>query len=47
MIVLIDLVLVLKKTPKYKQRKEHERLEYIEKLKEIAQNLSFYIDEMG
>ncbi|WP_144402267.1 IS630 family transposase [Francisella tularensis] len=37
----------LKKTPKYKQRKEHERLEYIEKLKEIAQNLLFYIDEMG
>ncbi|KFJ65916.1 DDE superendonuclease family protein [Francisella tularensis] len=36
-----------KKTPKYKQRKEHERLEYIEKLKEIAQNLLFYIDEMG
>ncbi|QOR28350.1 transposase [Francisella tularensis] len=35
-----------KKTPKYKQRKEHERLEYIEKLKEIAQNLLFYIDEM-
>ncbi|MDE4936939.1 transposase, partial [Francisella tularensis] len=25
--------------------KEHERLEYIEKLKEIAQNLLFYIDE--
>ncbi|KFJ64836.1 DDE superendonuclease family protein [Francisella tularensis] len=41
------LGLVLKKTPKYKQRKEHERLEYIEKLKEIAQNLLFYIDEMG
>ncbi|WP_144402272.1 IS630 family transposase [Francisella tularensis] len=36
-----------KKTPKYKQRKEHEGLEYIEKLKEIAQNLLFYIDEMG
>ncbi|WP_155760226.1 IS630 family transposase [Francisella tularensis] len=36
-----------KKTPKYKQRKEHERLEYIEKLKEIAQNLLVYIDEMG
>ncbi|AZP06039.1 IS630 family transposase [Francisella tularensis] len=36
-----------KRLSKYKQRKEHERLEYIEKLKEIAQNLLFYIDEMG
>ncbi|WP_143100012.1 IS630 family transposase [Francisella sp. TX07-6608] len=36
-----------KRFPKYKQRKEHERLEYIEKLKEIAQNLLVYIDEMG
>ncbi|EKM88370.1 IS630 family transposase [Francisella tularensis] len=36
-----------KRLQKYKQRKEHERLEYIEKLKEIAQNLLFYIDEMG
>ncbi|EKM88254.1 transposase ISFtu1 [Francisella tularensis subsp. tularensis AS_713] len=43
MIVLIDLVLVLKKTPKYKQRKEHERLEYIEKLKEIDSKTCYFI----
>ena len=30
-----------------KQRKEHERLEYTEKLKEIDPNLLVYIDEMG
>ncbi|WP_196242977.1 transposase, partial [Francisella tularensis] len=29
--------------PKYKQRKEHERLEYIEKLKEIANKFDVQI----
>ncbi|KFJ39668.1 putative transposase [Francisella tularensis] len=49
MIVLIDLVLVFKKkTPKYKQRKEHERLEYIRKTKRNSyKTCLFYIDEMG
>ncbi|KFJ78004.1 hypothetical protein DR86_1678 [Francisella tularensis] len=44
MIVLIDLVLVLKKRlQKYKQRKEHERLEYIEKTKRNSSKTCYFI----